>query len=461
MLSSHAFAPRFALALSITALGGALAIACAHADVEIVPANADPGEPQPSLTDGTQPPGSCTGMKCNVPTCEGGATTTIEGDVYDPAGKVKLYGAIVYVPNREIEPMKKGVSCERCGSVSGAPIASALTDEKGHFVLKDVPAGEKVPLVVQIGKWRRKIELPKVEACKPNTVNDGDVHLPRSSAEGDIPQMAVVTGGFDELGCLLSRIGVDGAEYTSPGSSGRIHVYRGVGGGGTSTGAAPPATDLWNDVDALSKYDAVLLACEGWEYDENDGDRGNKTVAAKEAMHEYTARGGRVFATHYHYTWFKESPDNDFRGVATWNDPSSAYGTRTYDVDTSFPKGAAFAKWLENAGGTTPTGGLLVTNPGSNVAAVNPATTQRWLYTSSPANVGYFSFNTPVDAKPEAQCGRAVFSDVHVSGEQGSRALPSACGSAKLTPQELALEFMLFDLASCIQPDSEAPKAPR
>lgn len=461
MFSYPSLASRLHVTLAAAALGGFFVIACAHSDVEIQPPNGDPATPPPSLSDGTQAPGSCTGLKCKVPTCNGGATTTIEGDVYDPAGKVKLYGAIVYVPNKDVAPFTKGVSCERCGTVSGEPIASALTDEKGHFVLREVPAGDDIPLVVQIGKWRRKIELPKVKACEPNAVRDGDVHLPRNSVEGDIPQMAVVTGGFDELGCLLARIGVDGTEYTSPGSFGRIHVYRGVGGGGTTTGGAPPATDLWNDVATLSKYDAVLLACEGWEYDENDGDRGNKTAAAKEAMHEYTARGGRVFATHYHYTWFKESPETDFRGVASWNEPSSAYGTRTYEVDTSFPKGAAFAKWLENAGGTTEAGGLLVTNPGSNVSAVNPATTQRWLYTSSPANVGYFSFNTPVDAKPEAQCGRAVFSDVHVSGEQGSRALPSACGAAKLTPQELALEFMLFDLAACVQPDSEAPKAPR
>ncbi|MBX3189420.1 MAG: carboxypeptidase regulatory-like domain-containing protein [Labilithrix sp.] len=405
-----------------------------------------------------EPGAGCTGLRCDVPTCAAGTTTAIEGDVYDPAGKAKLYGAIAYVPNAALEPLATGATCDRCGAVSGDPIAAALTDERGRFRIENVPAGKDVPVVIQVGKWRRTIVVPSVEACATTVIKDGDAHLPRNTTEGDLPQIAVVTGGFDELGCLLSRIGVDGAEYGGPSSKGRIHVYRGVGGGDTTAGGAPPATALWNDVSTLSKYDMVLLACEGWEYDEDD-QYGNKTAAAKSAMREYAARGGRIFATHYHYTWFKQSSP-DFHDVATWNEPSSAYGKKTLSVDTSFPKGAAFAKWLSYNGASSTPGLLDVENPGSNVEAVNAKAAQRWLYTDSPKNVAYMSFNVPIGAPPEEQCGRAVFSDVHVSGEQGSLPLPGHCGAAKLTPQELALEFLLFDLAACVQPDAQVPAAP-
>ena len=423
------------------------------------PAAAGPDAATPTAPFGEAGGGPCTGLRCAVPTCAAGSTTAIEGDLYDPAGKERLYGGIAYVPNAELDALPTGATCDRCGTVTGDPIATALSNESGHFRIEGVPAGKDIPVVLQIGKWRRRIVVPQVDACATTKINDGDARLPRNQTEGQLPQIAVVTGGFDELGCLLARIGVDGTEYTAPGGYGRIHIYEGEGGGGAMTGTTPKASALWNDAKALAKYDMVLLACEGWEYDEDDPN-GNKTAASKQIMHDYAASGGRIFATHYHYAWFKKSPQADFRDVATWNAPSSAYGHKTLKVDSSFPKGAAFAKWLVQAGASATPGTIEVDNPGSNVASVNAATAQRWLYTEDPANVAYLSFNVPVGAPPADQCGRATFSDIHVSGEQGGRNIPGNCGAAKLTPQELALEFLLFDLASCVQPDSQTPAAP-
>jgi hypothetical protein len=73
----------------------------------------------------------------------------------------------------------------------------------------------------------------------------------------------------------------------------------------------------------------------------------------------------------------------------------------------------------------------------------------------------YFSFNTPVAAKPEDQCGRGVMSDLHISTEILGTTMPADCEMNPLTPQELALEFMLFDLSSCVQRDDIAPIVPR
>ena len=69
----------------------------------------------------------------------------------------------------------------------------------------------------------------------------------------------------------------------------------------------------------------------------------------------------------------------------------------------------------------------------------------------------HYTFNTPVGAAPTAQCGRVMYSDFHVStGATGTGTFPAECSlgtGVKLTPQEKVLEYMLFDLTSCVRPD--------
>ncbi|MBK6695278.1 MAG: carboxypeptidase regulatory-like domain-containing protein [Myxococcales bacterium] len=398
---------------------------------------------------------ACEGLECAKPACADGATTAIEGEVYDPAGKATVYNVRVYVPNAEPDAFPEGVqSCDRCAApLTGKPVAVTLTDERGHFRIEGVPAGERVPLVAQIGKFRRKIVVPRVEPCKTTKLADGALSLPRTRGEGDLPRIAVVTGGYDELGCVLRRIGLDDAEFGPPGSKASVHVYKGQGGGGVTGGTAKSASELWSDVDTLKQYDAVLLACEG---DEAEAD---KTPAAKKALYDYVAAGGRVFATHYHYTWIKGSPEADVRGVASWNPPASAYGTEDDLVDTSFPKGAAMAAWLKENGASKTAGSIAIENPARNVAKVTPEVAQRWIYASD-EQVRYFSFNVPVGAPAAQQCGRVAFTDIHSRERLGAFTLPGGCDPSDMTPQERALEFLLFDLSACVQPDADKPAPP-
>jgi hypothetical protein len=98
-----------------------------------------------------------------------------------------------------------------------------------------------------------------------------------------------------------------------------------------------------------------------------------------------------------------------------------------------------------------------------SVTAVNPLTSRLWIQTpTTPTSVQYFSCNTPVGAASGGECGRVVFTDIHVSsGDSAMGAFPSGCKTEDLSPQEKALAFMLFDLSSCVQPDQQAPMPPK
>ena len=74
----------------------------------------------------------------------------------------------------------------------------------------------------------------------------------------------------------------------------------------------------------------------------------------------------------------------------------------------------------------------------------------------------HYTFNTPVGAPPANQCGRVLFDDFHVeavtTGHRQRRAddgvdFPTECTGGAMTPQEKLLEFMIFDLGSCVTPD--------
>src|SRR5262249_18963303 len=150
-------------------------------------------------------------------------------------------------------------------------IAATLTDTKGDFVLDNVPVGTDVPLVIQIGKWRRQVTLPETRACTDNHVDDPNLlRLPRSQKEGNIPRIALTTGGADRLECLLRKIGIDESEFTPEAGAGRVNFYVGAGSGGpASPGYAPTlnngapftrAMTLWNDLNNLKQYDIVILS---------------------------------------------------------------------------------------------------------------------------------------------------------------------------------------------------------
>ncbi len=90
-----------------------------------------------------------------------------------------------------------------------------------------------------------------------------------------------------------------------------------------------------------------MLNCEG-------GSPSPLPAAASFAnIRKYADNGGRIFDEHVHAFWIQKGLP-PWPNVAVW-DNSSVAVTATASIDTTFPKGAALATWLQSLGATTGT----------------------------------------------------------------------------------------------------------
>jgi hypothetical protein len=473
--------------------GGAL-------NIDVGAANGDAGAaPQEGPCEGLEcQQTTCTLGNCTVPACAGNAPlTTISGKVYDPAGKVPLYNVVVYVPNGPVPAFTPGATCDRCDASIANPVASAITDTQGAFKLEDVPVGSDIPLVIQVGKWRRQIVVPGVTACVDTPLTDPQLtRLPRNQTEGDIPLIAITTGGADSMECLPRRMGLEDSVFSTEAGTGRIHLYSGQDTGmsvatkrfadGLNAGATlTRSTQLWNGVETLKQYDIVIFSCEGDEIE------AEKPPADRQAAYDYVSQGGRLFASHWHHIWFSAGPA-PVPTIGTWRNRQDPESPSVGTINTGFPKGAAFAEWLVNVGASQTLGQLSIIEPRDNLQLVDETQATRWITIdentrctrgcddrdlsdaeqeecladcmANPGAVQYVSFNAPLGVPEEQKCGRAVYTDLHVSAtgqDAPGEPFPEGCEERDLSNQEKAVMFMLFDLSACVMDDREPPKPPK
>jgi hypothetical protein len=388
--------------------------------------------------------------------CAGGGDTTISGVVHAPTPAAlgtadPLYNVLVYVPNAPVAKFTAGVACERCAPASGSPLVKALTGPDGKFTLKNAPVGANVPLVIQIGRWRRQVVIPTVAACADNPLPDELTRLPRNQTEGEIPAIAVATGEYDPFDCTLRKIGIADSEFTASSGNGRVNLWP-YNGHQPATGTAPGGDELIGDLNNLSKYDLVILPCDSLAA---------KAKPLADNLIAYAGRGGRIFMTDLSYSWMHAAPS--FDAMVNWTLNPQVEGTDFNAlVDQTFPKGMAFSSWLSAIGAASPAAGTIpIHDPfmGYSYITTPVAPTQSWLTTQAPhSTTQLVTFNTPIGMPDDQQCGRVVYTQFHVADDGASNAFgdnhfPTACKNTPMTPQEKALEFMVFDLSSCVQAD--------
>jgi hypothetical protein len=457
---------------------------------------------------------SCTGICTQRPACDGGPTTTITGTVraglqegatsWVPAGTTPdpIPGVIVYIPTSPLtpfdaDPNNPQVQCQQCGAdVTGNPLVETTTAIDGTFTLTNVPvskssaAADKIPIVIQLGHWRRQFAFTVSNACGANAV--GDLNMPSTAAEGDIPLTAISTGSYDSIECVLLKMGVAQSEFTSyatwaaeaaSGSTpkpGRVHIYtstQATTGGGVGPGAvlAPQQDEtvlmgVGNDAGPANgtymKYDQLLLPC--W------GDAFTKTGAELGNLIDYGNSGGRFFATHYSYSWLHGN--GVLEGTAQWDPRANPNNTNpppggqpfTGNVSLNVPTNnpGVFVQWLNHVGalangnpaGTPPANPMVTIQQGRHDVDKVLGSSADWIDGTDPAPSSsakssqmllHFTFDMPIGQT--SQCGHAIYSDFHVNGTTSNgMTFPNECDQSALTAQERILEYMIWDLASCV-----------
>ena len=418
---------------------------------------------------GAQVDAECNDLSCFIVDCgsKGLPPTSISGTVYAPNGTLPLYGVTVYVPASDPGPLPDGVQCGNCSvALPGGALTQTKTDVAGNFVLEHVPATSEVPIVIQSGKWRRQITIPAIAACQDLSIPKAETTLPRNKSEGDIPKIAITTGNADALECLVRKMGIDDAEFTTDAGDGRVHMFHGTGvnkfaathPGGVQNFST--ATSLWGTTAKLSDYDIVMFSCESSQ------NAGTKPLSALEAVRDYADLGGRVFLSHWHNIWVsgqQNNPSNgipDWQSIGTWDfGASQTPANNTASIDLAVTKGVEFADWMMNVGGSTTYTQVPIAGTRYTLQSNDPTKSDRRVYLDFPTvaqgrgSVQDLEFSTPQDVPAANRCGKVVFSDMHVasgSSSPSNGSFPSSCSTADLTPQEKALAFIFFDITSCV-----------
>lgn len=465
---------------------------------------------------------ACVGSFCNsLPSCPGANDTKLTGTVFTPGrvvggntiNQIPVPNAVVYIPGDSTAALPdifEGVrantaaSCGRCEDeklvADGQSIlASAVTDYRGRFTLQGrIPSGVAFNLVVKAGKWRRVIQVPAniVTSCSsvalPNTYSRLSKNPTDGLAGTWLPKIAIATGEVDTMECLFRNIGIDESLFTVPSNTnGRIHMYQANGarmgpctgtytmGGSTiqcsasnnagctsgkagCSDATVPAANLYATQASINAYDMVVWDCEGAE---------TFRTADNSKIENYVNNGGRMFASHYAYTWIEGN--GTLAGSSSWTAPGfqgdsgtgflSQPSGNTVRTHANPVKSVQFKNWLDWQGalqGTTAgtldnpaTPQFTIAYPRDRAGADVGASTDEWVYRdNSGIKVQQLSFNTPYGAANNAICGRVAYSGFHVANasQAYNSYFPNICTDAALTTQEKILVFMLFDLSACV-----------
>jgi hypothetical protein len=415
------------------------------------------GDPDLAMGGGEGPDlvtgGNCTGLHCQIADCPAGSDTIVTGRLFAPNGRDPVPGAQIYVPDQGLAEFPNSVSCDLCNDVDGAA-ASTRTAWDGTFTLPRVPAGASIPIVFQLGRFRR-VKYMEVDPCiqqsPPADPNVQGVRLPHRDAEGDagdsIPKIAVGTGDYDQIECVLSRMGIEKFDLYSD----RL------------PGDPPPTIGtldaLLRDGNKLNGYNILVVNCTENEFQATVSD-----PAVKKNLNDFVSKGGRLYITDWAYDVIEQVPEfapyvcfepQSIGPIMCGGGPQTPTGADSTDAysNSALVKDDDMAQWLtqfpnviDNTRHVQVQYSFVIVN---SVADAMIYPTKTWV--EGPANqYGVRPMTVTFDYN---MCGRVHYSTYNT---EPNAVVPDNIRFPNckpgFSPQERLLEYLVFEIATCIGP---------
>lgn len=352
-------------------------------------------------------------------------TLTFTGQVYSPlgppvTGSTAVHGdpipnILVFVqdPNTPLPVFTQGVTVPSAGQdgcsvqqnlVPASVLGYNLTDYSGTFTFNAAPSQWPINVVIQAGKWRRQYQYTQAQIASytnGTVVTLPTMSMPASKSQGDLPQIAVVTGSADAIECIFPQIGIATSEITdpSPTGNGSINLFSGNASSGEIVSTSSPTeTQLVNPSASgaipISNYDMVIFGCQSY----NSGMADSDVPLYAKNVEAYANEGGRVFGTHGELSWIVNP--TDWSGIVTYYGGSNIASSQTGQLSKKYigePTLAAWMAYISALDVSVPNLEFTLTNVFNNLLTVN-SPGQVWVTLPNANGVpDQFSFDTPVN----------------------------------------------------------------
>jgi hypothetical protein len=365
----------------------------------------------------------------------------LNGKVWSPTGEVPISGALVYLTSDDVPVIPGEAYCYDCDDMTGKDWT--LSESDGSWIIEDVPDGEWT-IVTRKGFFQRQrtvtvageeeLEIPEEHTTLP-ALNSGD-------GLDQIPLYAVILAEWDRTQDLLAKLGLGSVDV-----QGHLEYGTEVFDAYDDAEAAgyPASATLFTTQDDLNAYHMVFLPCE------SNYNGVPFVLDQTQKLRNYVESGGKMYNSCCASLWLESSfpvPIDFYGGMGT-TDPTNVFDVGRIDTvaytTTGNVQDSEMRDWLSGVTGLNVnsfpfTDGYVKIEQTVDVDnGMGLEEDNYWVkpYIWVVDNMAYSG--SPLMVTFNFGCGKVFYSVYETS----------QAASATLTPQELALLYVILEVGVC------------